>query len=50
MVRMIIGSLIDLNDHKKSIADIKRLIDNPKKGLAITLASPCGLYLYEVIY
>lgn len=50
MVRMIIGSLIDLNEHKKSIADIKKLIDNPKKGSAITLASPCGLYLFKVIY
>ena len=50
MVRMIIGCLIDLNDHKKSIVDIKRLIDNPKKGSAITIASPCGLYLYKVTY
>lgn len=50
MVRMIIGSLIDLNEHKKLIADIKRLIDNPKKGSAITLVSPCGLYLFKVIY
>lgn len=50
MVRMIIGSLIDLNDKKKSIIDIKDLISNPKKGSAITLANPSALYLYDVIY
>ncbi len=50
MVRMIIGSLIDLNNNKKSIVDIKNLINNPKKGSAISLANPCGLYLYQVIY
>ena len=50
MVRMIVGSLIDLNENKKSITDIKKLIDNPKKGSAITLASPSGLYLFKVIY
>ena len=50
MVRMIIGSLIDLNENKKSLSDIKRLISNPKKGSANTLANPCGLYLYQVNY
>ena len=50
MVRMIIGSLIDLNENKKSLDDIKRLINNPKKGSASTLANPCGLYLYQVNY
>ena len=50
MVRMIIGSLIDLNENKKSLSDIKRLISNPKKGSANTLANPCGLYLYKVNY
>ena len=50
MVRMIIGSLIDLNNNKKSIIDIKNLINNPKKGSAISLANPCGLYLYQVTY
>ena len=50
MVRMIVGSLIDLNENKKSLSDIKRLISNPKKGSAITLANPCGLYLYKVNY
>ena len=50
MVRMIIGSLIDLNNMKKSITDIVNLINNPKKGSAITLANPCGLYLYKIVY
>ncbi len=50
MVRMIIGSLIDVNENKKGIKDIKNLLNNPSKGSSQSIVSPNGLYLKKVEY
>jgi tRNA pseudouridine38-40 synthase len=50
MVRMIIGSFIDLNEGKKTILDIKNLLANPQKGSAINKIQAKGLYLIKVNY
>ena len=50
MVRMIIGSLIDINENKKEIKDIKKLLNNPLKGSSQSIVSPNGLYLKKVEY
>jgi len=50
MVRMIIGSLLDVNEGKKTLEDIKKLLINPKKGSAITKVRASGLYLNNVKY
>jgi tRNA pseudouridine38-40 synthase len=50
MVRMIIGALLDLNEGKKSLLDIKKLLEYPKKGSAISKTKACGLYLLKVNY
>jgi len=50
MVRMIVGCLLDVNENKKSINDLILLLNNPKKGSAITKLNGCGLYLYKVNY
>lgn len=50
MVRMIIGSLLDINENKKTSDDIIRLLNNPIKGSAISKIKACGLYLKKVIY
>lgn len=50
MVRMIVGVLLDYNEDKVSIEDVKQLINNPKKGAAIRKAPGGGLYLYDVSY
>jgi tRNA pseudouridine38-40 synthase len=50
MVRMIVGSLLDLNENKKTIDDFKRLLNEPKKGSAITKVKAAGLYLVKVNY
>ncbi|MDE7434066.1 MAG: hypothetical protein K2M43_03045, partial [Mycoplasmoidaceae bacterium] len=49
-VRMIVGSLIDLNESKKSLSDFDKLLNNPKKGSCISKAPGCGLYLLKVSY
>lgn len=50
MVRMIVGSLIDVSENKKSLTDIKKLLEVNKKGSSITKLPGCGLYLYKVKY
>jgi tRNA pseudouridine38-40 synthase len=50
MVRMIIGSLLDLNVNKKTLDDFKQLLKEPKKGSAISKAKAGGLYLLKVNY
>lgn len=50
MVRMIIATLIALNEKKITIEDIKNLLVHPKKGKCIFIAPPNGLYLYKVTY
>jgi tRNA pseudouridine38-40 synthase len=48
MVRMIVGTLLDINEEKKELADIEKLLNNPFKGSAITKVKGCGLYLNKV--
>jgi tRNA pseudouridine38-40 synthase len=50
MIRMLIGSLLDLNSHTKTLKDIEYLLNNPKKGSSISKVDGCGLYLYQVCY
>jgi tRNA pseudouridine38-40 synthase len=50
MVRMIVGTLLDVNEHKKQLSDINQLLNNPKKGSSISKAKAAGLYLYKVNY
>lgn len=49
-VRMIVGSLLDFNEDKKTLDDFQSLLKNPHKGACITKAPGCGLYLFEVQY
>jgi tRNA pseudouridine38-40 synthase len=50
MVRMIVGTLLDINENKKNISDIEKLLIHNVKGSCITKARACGLYLLEVKY
>ncbi|AFP76146.1 tRNA pseudouridine synthase A [Mycoplasmoides gallisepticum CA06_2006.052-5-2P] len=50
MVRMIVGALYNIGIKKYDLNHLKWLLDNPKKGRAITKAPASGLYLYEVYY
>jgi tRNA pseudouridine38-40 synthase len=50
MVRMLVGTLLDINEHKKQLSDINQLLNSPKKGSSISKAKACGLYLYKVNY
>jgi tRNA pseudouridine38-40 synthase len=50
MVRMIVGSLLDINENKKTNDDINNLFNNPKKGSSIRKVNGSGLYLYKVNY
>ncbi|QZX49014.1 tRNA pseudouridine(38-40) synthase TruA [Mycoplasma sp. E35C] len=50
MVRMIVGALYNIGIKKYDLDHLKKLLDNPKKGSAITKAPASGLYLYDVYY
>lgn len=50
MVRMIVGSLLDYNEDKLLLDDIKRYLLYPKKGQAVHKAPARGLYLMSVYY
>ncbi|MDC4182157.1 tRNA pseudouridine(38-40) synthase TruA [Mycoplasma bradburyae] len=50
MVRMIVGALYNIGIKKYDLNHLKWLLDNPKKGKAITKAPASGLYLYDVYY
>ncbi len=50
MVRMIIGTIIDLARHKKTIDDIKNMIANPNKSNRRFNIDPNGLYLKKIRY
>ncbi len=50
MVRMIVGTIILLNENKLSENDIDDLLNNPIKGKAQYKAPACGLYLKKVNY
>ena len=50
MVRIMVGTLIDLGRGKKSLDDIRRMLDEPSKGTRRYNADPNGLYLVKIFY
>jgi tRNA pseudouridine38-40 synthase len=50
MVRMIVGALLAINEHKYTKQTITDLLNKPHKGSAIHKAQACGLYLEKVYY
>mgnify|MGYP004449662893 CR=1 FL=1 len=50
MVRMIVAFLVNIGEHKRNIKDIKKLLDNPKKGSSNDLAPASGLFLFKINY
>ena len=50
MIRNIVGLLLDLNDGKKSLDDIKYIFDSKNRCSLGLCASGCGLYLNKVEY
>ena len=50
MVRMIIGTLLALNNHQIDLSYIETRLNDIKKGTTIYNAEPNGLYLVEVFY
>ena len=50
MIRNIVGLLLEINDGKKSIEDIKYIFDSKNRCSLGKVASGCGLYLNKVEY
>ena len=50
MVRIIIGTLVDVGRHKKQIADVQNMLDVPNKDQRRNNIDPSGLYLKEIDY
>ncbi len=50
MIRNIVGLLLDINDNKKSLDDIKYIFDCKSRCSLGKCASGCGLYLNKVLY
>lgn len=50
MVRIIVGSLIEVARGKKDINDIRNMLDNPAKSTRRYNIAACGLYLSEINY
>jgi tRNA pseudouridine38-40 synthase len=50
MIRNIVGLLLEINDGKKSLEDIKYIFDSKSRCSLGTPAEPCGLYLNKVEY
>ena len=50
MVRIMVGSLIEVGRGKKEIAEIKDMLKNPKKDTRRYNISPSGLYLVKIKY
>ncbi len=49
-VRMMVGSMLALNEGKITISQIKQWLNNPKKGQAVYKAPACGLCLFKIKY
>ncbi|XQP55054.1 MAG: tRNA pseudouridine(38-40) synthase TruA [Mycoplasmoidaceae bacterium] len=49
-VRMMVGSMLALNEGKITLSKIKQLLNEPKKGQAVYKAPACGLCLLKVKY
>ena len=50
MVRSIVGTLLEINEKKISLEDLKRIIKNKDRAGAGASVLPCGLYLSKVNY
>lgn len=50
MVRIMVGSLIDLGRGKKTLDDIRQMLDQPSKTTRRYNADPNGLYLIKIRY
>lgn len=50
MVRIMVGTLIDVARGKREIADVKEMLDNPCKSTRRYNISPSGLYLVKIRY
>ena len=50
MVRIMVGTLIDLGRGKKSLDDIKDMLEHPNKSTRRYNADPNGLYLVKIFY
>ncbi len=50
MVRMLVGNLIDVGLHRKSLEDLQVIMDKHDKTATSSIAPACGLYLVRVDY
>ena len=50
MIRNIVGLLLEINDGKKELSDIKYIFDSKSRCSLGKPAEPCGLYLNKVEY
>lgn len=50
MVRIMVGTLIDLARGQKNLAEVKDMLDHPSKGVRRYNADPSGLYLVNIKY
>jgi tRNA pseudouridine38-40 synthase len=50
MVRIIVGTLIEVSEGRKEPHEIKRIIEQRDRRLSGPTAPPEGLYLYNVEY
>ena len=50
MVRIMVGTLIDVSRGKKTIDEVKDMLNNPCKSTRRYNISPCGLYLVKIRY
>ncbi|MBR0418252.1 MAG: tRNA pseudouridine(38-40) synthase TruA [Erysipelotrichaceae bacterium] len=50
MVRLMVGTLIDLGRGKKTLEDIQNMLEHPSKSTRRYNADPNGLYLVKIFY
>ncbi|MGN0592267.1 MAG: tRNA pseudouridine(38-40) synthase TruA [Ruminococcus sp.] len=50
MVRILVGTLLDVNEGRIAVSDLQRIMDARDRTLAGRTALPHGLYLHEVYY
>jgi tRNA pseudouridine38-40 synthase len=50
MVRIIVGTLLEVGSGKKYASDIPRILEGKNRELAGKTAPACGLYLWQVFY
>ena len=50
MVRIIVGTLLRVNEGKISLDQVRRALEERNRSLAGITAPACGLYLDEVFY